>query len=327
MTQKSEILIYKTEDGETRIQTLMQDENVWLSQAQMADLFQKTVPTINEHIKNVYDERELLQESTIRNFLIVQTEGKREVSREVNLYNLDMIIAVGYRVKSHRGTQFRQWATQRLKEYLVKGFALDDVRLERGSKDDYFDELAERVRAIRVSERRFYQKITDIYATSVDYNAAHPTTQEFFATVQNKFHYAIHGMTAAEVISKRVDADKPYMGLSNFKGKSVKRGDVAIAKNYLTEGELGSLNRVVDQYLSFAEEQAVQRRPMMMQDWIEKLHGFLTLNDRKILSHKGKVSADDAEQKALREFEKYRQIQDANMVSDFDKVIQKLPKP
>jgi len=327
MTEKSEMLIYQTEDGETRIQTIVQNQSVWLSQAQMAELFQKTIPTINEHIKNIYEEGELTTEATIRNFRIVQNEGKREVSREVNLYNLDVIISVGYRVKSHRGTQFRQWATQRLSEYLIKGFSLDDARLERGSADDYFEELVERVRAIRVSERRFYQKITDIYATSIDYNPMHPTTQEFFATVQNKFHYAIHGMTAAEIIAKRADADKPYMGLSNYKGESVKPTDVAIAKNYLTEAELGSLNRIVDQYLSFAEEQAFRRRSMTMRDWVDKLHGFLTLNEREILKHKGKISADSAERHALAEFEKYRKIQDVKMVSDFDKAIQKLPKP
>ena len=327
MTGKSEIIIYQTEDGQTRIQTIMQDQTVWLSQAQMADLFQKDVRTINEHIQNLFDEGELLPKATIRKFRIVQTEGKREVSRDINLYNLDVIISVGYRVKSHRGTQFRQWATQRLREYLVKGFILDDARLERGTSDDYFDELIERVRAIRASERRFYQKITDIYATSVDYNREHPTTQDFFATVQNKFHYAIHGMTAAEVIVKRANADKPYMGLSSFKGTSLKRQDVAIAKNYLTEEEIKSLNRIVDQYLSFAEEQAARRRPMTMKDWIEKLHGFLTLNEREILKHKGNVSAEKAEEFAFAEFEKYRKIQDAKMVSDFDKTVKALPQP
>ncbi len=327
MPQQSDILIYQTEDGQTRIQTVLQDQSVWLSQAQMAELFQKDVRTINEHIQNILAEGELQPEATIRNFRIVQTEGKREVARDINYYSLDAIIAVGYRVKSHRGTQFRQWATARLKEYLIKGFALDDVRLERGTDDDYFDDLVERVRAIRVSERRFYQKITDIYATSLDYDVNHSLTHDFFATVQNKFHYAIHGMTAAEVINRRADATKPFMGLTSFKGASVKRGDVAVAKNYLTEDELASMNRIVDQYLSFAEEQASRRRPMMMKDWIEKLHGFLTLNDRDILQHKGKVSAGAAEQKAFGEFEKYRKIQDAALVSDFDKAVQKLPKP
>ncbi len=326
MTQQSEIIIYQTEDGQTRIQTVLQDGSVWLSQMHMAELFQKTVPTINEHIRHIYEEGELSPDSTIRNLRIVQIEGKREVSRDMNYYNLDMIIAIGYRVRSHRGTQFRKWATQRLKEYLIKGFAIDDARLEHGSGDDYFDELVERVRAIRVSERRFYQKITDIYATSIDYNTSHPATQEFFATVQNKFHYAIHGMTAAEVTFNRADADRPRMGLTSIKGTEVKRGDVTVAKNYLTEEELASMNRIVDQYLSFAEEQAKRRIPMTMQNWIEKLHGFLILNDREILSHKGKISADVAEKKALGEFEKYRKSQDASMVSDFDRIVQQLPR-
>jgi hypothetical protein len=327
MSAQSEILMYQTADGQTRIQTVLQDESVWLTQAQMAELFQKDVRTINEHIQNIFAEDELTQEATLRKFRIVQTEGKREVARDVNLYNLDVIISVGYRVRSHRGTQFRQWATARLREYLIKGFTLDDARLEHGPADDYFSELVERVRAIRVSERRFYQKITDIYATSVDYDPVHPMTQAFFATVQNKFHYAIHGMTAAEVIAKRADASKPYMGLTSFKGADVRKGDVGIAKNYLTETELASLNRVVDQYLSFAEEQASRRRPMTMQNWIEKLDGFLTLNERDILQGNGRISAVAAEQKALAEFEKYQKLQDARMVSDFDQAVQKLPKP
>jgi len=323
MSEQSEILIYQTEDGETRIQTLLKDETVWLSQAQMAELFDKTTPTINEHIKNIFDEGELSEESTIRNFRIVQTEGKREVSRDVNFYNLDVIISVGYRVKSHRGTQFRQWATQRLKEYIVKGFVMDDERLERGSDYDYFDELVERVRAIRASERRFYQKITDIYATSIDYDPDHEITQEFFATVQNKFHFAIHGHTAAEMIIERADANHPLMGLTSFKGEKIRQSDVTIAKNYLSEDELKSMNRIVDQYLSFAEEQAAQRKPMHMKDWITKLHGFLELNDRSILQNAGTVSKAQAEKKAKAEYKKYLKIQDQRTVSDFDKTVKK----
>jgi hypothetical protein len=323
MNEQSEILIYQTEDGETKIQTLLKDETVWLSQAQMAELFDKSTPTINEHIKNIYEEGELPEESTIRNFRIVQTEGKREVSRDVNFYNLDVIISVGYRVKSHRGTQFRQWATQRLKEYIVKGFVLDDERLERGSDYDYFDELVERVRAIRASERRFYQKITDIYATSIDYDPDHPMTQEFFATVQNKFHFAIHGHTAAEMIIERADANHPLMGLTSFKGKKIRQSDVTIAKNYLSEEELKSMNRIVDQYLSFAEEQAAQRKPMKMKDWITKLHGFLELNDRTILQNAGNVSKSQAEKKAITEYKKYLKIQDQKKVSDFDRTVRK----
>ena len=234
----SSLLLYQSADGQSRIDVRLLDDTVWLSQAQMAELFQKSVPTINEHIANVYDEGELHPEATIRNFRIVQTEGAREVTREVNFYNLDVIISVGYRVKSPRGTQFRIWATQRLREYLVKGFILDDERLERGNGPDYFDELVERVRAIRTSERRFYQKITDIYATSIDYDSRNKLTDTFFATVQNKFHYAIHGMTAAEMIASRADATRPHMGLTSFKGGRVKRSDVGIAKNYLAETKL-----------------------------------------------------------------------------------------
>lgn len=323
MNKQSEILIYQTEDGETKIQTLLKDETVWLSQAQMAELFDKATPTINEHIKNIFDEGELSEESTIRNFRIVQTEGKREVSRDINFYNLDVIISVGYRVKSHRGTQFRQWATQRLKEYIIKGFVLDDERLERGSDYDYFDELVERVRAIRASERRFYQKITDIYATSIDYDPEHDMTQEFFATVQNKFHFAIHGHTAAEMIIERADANHPLMGLTSFKGEKIRQSDVTIAKNYLSEDELKSMNRIVDQYLSFAEEQAAQRKPMNMKDWITKLHGFLELNDRSILQNAGTVSKAQAEEKAKAEYKKYLKIQDQKTVSDFDKTVKK----
>jgi len=325
MENTSDILIYQTQDGQTRIQTKLYEESVWLSQAQMAELFQKDVRTISEHIQNIYEEGELEQNPTIRKFRIVQTEGKRAVSREITLYNLDVIISVGYRVKSHRGTQFRQWATARLREYIIKGFTLDDARLEQGTKEDYFDELVERVRAIRVSERRFYQKITDIYATSVDYQASHPLTKDFFATVQNKFHYAIHGMTAAELVVKRADSSKPLMGMTSMKGEVVKKSDVSIAKNYLSEAELSSLNRMVDQYLSFAEEQAARRIPMTMQGWIDKLHGFLTLNDREILHHKGKISAEKAENLALAEFEKYRKIEQAKIESDFDKMVKSIP--
>lgn len=321
MEQKSEILMYQTEDGQTRLQTVLHNQNVWLTQAQMSELFQRERSVITKHIGNIFEEGELEESSVCANFAHTGTDGK---TYQVSYYNLDVVISVGYRVKSHRGTQFRQWATARLREFVIKGFTLDDTRLERGTSDDYFDELVERVRAIRVSERRFYQKITDIYATSIDYNPSHAMTQDFFATVQNKFHYAIHGMTAAEMIAKRADSSKPLMGMTSIKGKTVKRGDVAVAKNYLTEEEIGSLNRIVDQYLSFAEEQAARRKPMTMKDWIDKLHGFLTLNDREILHHKGKISADRAESIALAEFDKYRKIQDAALESDFDKAVKKI---
>jgi hypothetical protein len=324
MTQlPSEFLLYQSEDGETRIDVRLIDESVWLTQAQMAELFDKDVRTINEHIGNVFDEGECDEAATIRKFRMVRMEGAREVSREVAHYNLDVIISVGYRVKSLRGAQFRRWATQRLKEYIVKGFVMDDERLKQ-ARHDYFDELVQRVRAIRVSERRFYQKITDIYATSIDYEPNSPATQAFFATVQNKFHYAIHGMTAPEVIASRADSDKPLMGMTSYKGDRIRASDVTSAMNYLDESELGSLHRVVDQYLSFAEEQAARRIPMKMADWIVKLHGFLTLNDREILQGAGKVSRKDADGKALAEFEKYRIEQDKAHVSDFDRATKAL---
>ncbi len=323
MNEKSEILIYQTDDGATKIQTLLQDETVWLSQAQMVELFQTTKQNISLHIKNIFEEGELIANSTVKDFLTVQMEGKRQVERSISYYNLDVIISVGYRVKSHRGIQFRQWATQRLKEYIVKGFVLDDERLEGGSEYDYFDELVERVRAIRASERRFYQKITDIYATSIDYDPDHQVTQDFFASVQNKFHYAIHGCTAAEMITKRADADQPYMGLTSFKGNKIKQSDITVAKNYLSEDELKSMNRIVDQYLSFAEEQAARRKSMNMIDWIEKLHGFLELNDREVLQNAGTVSAKQAKEKAQIEYKKYLKIQDKKIISDFDRTIKK----
>lgn len=317
-TLPSEILLYQSEDGDTRIDVRLFDESVWLTQAQMAELFDKDVRTINEHIVNVYGEDELDEEATIRKFRIVRREGERDVSREIAHYNLDVIISVGYRVKSHRGVQFRRWATQRLKEYIIKGFVMDDERLSQ-ARNDYFDELVQRVRAIRASERRFYQKITDIYATSMDYDSRNSLTQEFFATVQNKFHFAIHGMTAAEVIMRRADATKPMMGLTSCKGDRVQAADVTVAKNYLSEDEIASLNRIVDQYLSFAEDQAARRIPMKMADWITKLHGFLTLNDREILQGAGKVTKKSADDKALAEFEKYRVEQDRAYISDFDR--------
>ena len=325
----SEIILYQTDDGRNRIEVKLADETVWLSQALMADLFQKDVRTISGHITNIYDEGELEIEATIRDYRIVQNEGQRQVARTVAFYNLDVIISVGYRVKSHRGTQFRQWATQKLREFLVKGFALDDERLKGGtSQHDYFDELLERVRDIRTSERRFYQKITDIYATSVDYDPHAQVTQDFFATIQNKFHFAITGQTAAELIVKRADAEKPNMGLTSWKGAKVRKTDTVIAKNYLTEDELRSLNLIVDQYLSFAEAQAQRRIPMHMAEWIGKLHGFLTLNDRNILKDAGHISADEAKRIAGLEFGRYeakrKAIESTEPTSDFDRSIKEL---
>ena len=302
----NELLIYQSPDGKTRIDVKLDGETVWLTQAQMAELFQVKVSTVNEHIKNVYAEGELSADPTIRNFRIVRQEGPRDVARDIEHYNLDVIISVGYRVKSHRGTQFRIWATRRLREYIVKGFTLDDERLkDGGTRNDYFDELIERVREIRTSERNFYRKITDIYATSYDYDPESNMTHEFFATVQNKFHWAITGHTAAELIAERADARQPNMGLTSWRGERIRKQDVTVAKNYLTPEELIMLNLIVDQSFSFAEMQARQRKPMYMAEWIKKLDQFLTLNDREIHKNAGKISARLSEEIASREFGKY----------------------
>ena len=329
--QGSEILIYQTDDKQTRIEVRLQEETVWLTQKQMADLFQTTIPNINIHVRNVFEEGELQEEGTIKDYLIVQREGQREVSRSVSHYNLDVIISVGYRVRSHRGTQFRIWATQRLREYIIKGFTLDDKRLMEGGRDSYFDELLERIRAIRASERMFFQKISDIYSTSIDYDEHSEITRLFFASVQNKFHYAIHGHTAAELIVERTGADKPNMGLTTWKNSpsgAIRKSDVTVAKNYLTEPELKQLNLIVDQYLSFAELQAQQRKPMHMADWAGKLDDFLKLNDRDVLRDAGKVSHELAEQLAHEQFEKFdakrRAFEAENPVSDFDKAVKRL---
>ncbi len=302
----SQIIIYQTEDGKTSIDVRLEDGTVWLTQKLMAELFQKDVRTINEHVKNVYLEKELTPEATIRKFRIVQKEGKREVTRSVDFYNLDMIISVGYRVKSLIATRFRQWATQKLREYIVKGFILDDERLKNpDSPFDYFDELLRRIQDIRTSEKRFYQKITDIYATSVDYDPTQEISLQFFKTVQNKLHWAITGQTAAEIIHQRADSNKLHMGLSNWRGTKVRKQDVTVAKNYLNEEELHALNNLVEQYLIFAEGQAMRRIPMHMQDWIKKLDGFLTLNDRDILNHAGKISHKMAKELAENEYDKF----------------------
>jgi hypothetical protein len=318
----TEFLLYVAEDGQTRIDVRVQDEAVWLTQLQLSNLFDKDVRTVSEHIRNIYGEGEL-EEATLRKFRIVQSEGGRTVTREVAHYNLDTIIAVGFRVRSTRGTQFRQWANARLSEYIIKGFTLDDERLSQ-SRHDYFDELVRRVRRIRVSERRYYQKITDIFATSMDYDSNADITKTFFATVQNKFHFAIHGMTAPEVISARADARQPLMGMTSFKGIAPTANDATSAMNYLSETELRALEDIADQYGIFAENQALRRIPMNMADWISKLHGFLTLNDRDILQGAGKVSRKDADIKALAEFEKFRVEQDRAYISDFDRSTKKL---
>lgn len=321
--EPTEFLLYIADDGQTRIDVRVQDENVWLNQLQLAELFQTTKQNISLHIKNVFKEGELDEAATVKEYLTVQTEGRRPVSRGVAHYNLDMIIAVGFRVRSTRGTQFRQWANARLGEYIIKGFAMDDERLSQ-SRHDYFDELVRRVRRIRVSERRYYQKITDIFATSMDYDAKSELTKNFFATVQNKFHFAIHGMTAPEVIKARADATQPLMGMTSFKGVVPTAHDATSALNYLSETELRALEDIADQYGIFAENQALRRIPMNMADWITKLHGFLTLNDRDILQGAGKVSRKDADTKALAEFEKYRVEQDRTYISDFDRSTKKL---
>lgn len=337
LTPQSSIILYQTEDGRTRIQCRFEDETIWLTQAQIAELFQTTVANINLHLKAIYAEGELTEAATIKPYLIVRREGTRQVSRDVLHYSLPTILAVGYRVRSHRGTQFRQWATARLNEYLVKGFAMDDERLKNPpgpGQRDYFDELLERIRDIRSSERRFYQKVLDIYATSVDYRPDTELSQQFFATVQNKMHWATHGHTAAEVIHRRSDATKPFMGLTSTRpGGIVRRDDVSIAKNYLTEDELHALNRIVNAYLEFAELQALNRKPMTMRDWIVKLDEFLKLSGRELLDHAGKISAESAKAKAEQEYDRYRALLDAQPLrvdADFEQVakkVQKMPRP
>jgi hypothetical protein len=319
MTENNDkIIIYNAADGETEIDVRLEEDTVWLSQKQMAELFDKDIRTINEHIKNVFSDGELVEGSTIRNFRIVQKEASRAVERDIEHYNLDVIISVGYRVSSFRGTQFRIWATGKLREYIVKGFVMDDERLAEGrtggrSRRTYFDEWEERIRKIRTSEANFYQKVRDVFATSVDYNPRLDYAKQFFATVQNKFHYAITGLTAAEIVSKRIDGAKKNMGLTNWKGNAngkgkggiITREQAEIAKNYLEELELKRLNLLVEQFLSFAELQSVERRVMYMKDWIRKLDGFLILNDKEILEHSGTVSHDDMEKKVRRELERF----------------------
>jgi hypothetical protein len=303
-----EFLLYTTEDGVAKLEVRLIDETVWLNQKQMAELFQKDVRTISEHIRNVFGEGELAPDPTIRNFRIVRIEGQRQVERDVAHYNLDVIISVGYRVKSHRGTQFRIWATQRLREYLVKGFAMDDERLKRAGGGNYFDELLARIRDIRSSEKMFWRKVLDIYATSIDYDPGTEVSQRFFATVQNKMHWAAHGHTAAEIVLQRADAAQPNMGMTTWMGEKPRKTDVIVAKNYLAEDELQTLNRIVTVYLEFAELRAIDRRPMYMTDWITKLDEFLRISEREILDHAGSVSHEQALQKAEIEFEKYRQV-------------------
>lgn len=326
------IIFYATPEGAVKVEIRFEDETFWLSQKKMAELFGVEVQTINYHLKEVFKSGELEEEATIRKIRIVQKEGNREVTREVDFYNLDAIISVGYRVNSYQATQFRIWATNVLKEYLVKGFVLDDERLKQGKHfdKDYFDELLERIRAIRASERRFYQKITDIYAeASIDYDPNAPVTQLFYKTVQNKLHWAITGQTAAEIIAQRADADKPNMGLTTWKkapkGKILK-SDIHVAKNYLQEAEIEELERIVTMYLDYAENQAKRQVPMTMKDWVSKLDAFLQFNDYEVLQNAGKVSTEVAKKLANDAYEKFRVIQDRDYESDFDRTIKKLKK-
>lgn len=325
-----QLLIYQ--DGATRLQVRLDGQTVWLTQAQLAELYQTTPQNITLHLQGIYDDGEILADATCKDFLQVRTEGTRQVQRNLKHYNLDAILAVGYRVRSPRGTAFRQWATARLSELLVKGFTLDDERIKAGRTigADYFDELLARVRDIRASERLFYQKITDIYATSIDYDASAELTQLFFQTVQNKMHWAAHGHTAAEVVRQRADASKSNMGLTTWKNAPagpVRKQDIAIAKNYLTPAEIESLNLIVSAYLDFAELQARSHKPMHMADWVAKLDDFLRLSDRDILQHAGRVTHEQPEQHAITQYEKYdharRQLTDTS-TSDFDSAVKRL---
>lgn len=328
----AEYLTYVSSIGDQSdsIEMRYEDENIWLTQKMMATLYDVNVRTVNEHIKKIYSDSELEPISTIRKFRIVQTEGSRQVSREVAHYNLQMIIAVGFKVNNERAVQFRKWANRIVKDYTIKGWAVDDERLKNGGSmltTEYFDRLLEQIREIRLSERRFYQKITDIYATSLDYDRTAKTTKQFFAKVQNKMHYAVHGHTAAELIYERANAEKPHMGLTTWAaapdGKIVK-SDVSIAKNYLTEKEMRSLERIVSAYLDLAEDRAERHIPMTMEDWSERLDLFLMADDREVLQDSGEITAEIAKEKAETEFEKYRVIQDRLYMSDFDKYLLEL---
>lgn len=330
---QGQFIVFQSGDGTAQVECRFESDSLWLNQNQIAELYQKTVPTINEHLSNIYKEGEIEQNATIRNYRIVRQEGSRQVSRDVAYYNLEAILAVGYRVRSKQGTQFRQWATRTLQEYLTKGFVIDDQRLKEPDNSQYFDELLNRIRDIRSSEKIFWRKVCDIYATSIDYDGKASTSLTFFAGVQNKMHWAAHGHTAAEVIFERISADKPDLGLTNFKGKesgkAPTRKEVVIGKNYLSEQELDTLNRLVTSYLEFAELQARNGKLMRMTDWATKLDDFLKLSDFDILTHAGKVSAEQARQKAEVEYNKYRRIIDASPTQvdkDLAAVVKQLEK-
>jgi len=319
------MIIFRTEDKKISVDVRFDEETVWLTLDQMAALFERDKSTISRHIKNVFNEGELIESATVAKFATVQTEGMRQVERQVDYYNLDVIISIGYRVKSLRGTQFRQWATKRLNEYIRKGFTLDDERLKNGG-GRYFRELLQRIRDIRSSERNLYQQVTDIYATAIDYDPKANITRNFFAAVQNKLHYAVHKHTAAEVIYKRADNQKPMVGMTNFKGNYITKNDVSIAKNYLSEKELQILNLLVSQFLDYAELQALEEHAMTMADWITELDRQLTANRREILVGKGSISHKQAVEKAENEFEIYRAREMKQMESDFDRAIKQLVK-
>lgn len=321
---KNGIIIYQDDNGMTKINVRFADEDVWLTQQQLAEIYDTTQENISMHISNIFGDNELDQNRTHKKYLLVRQEGGRKVQRNMDHYNLDMIIALGYRVQSQVATRFRRWATERLHEYIQKGFTMDDERLKQGG-NRYFRELLQRIRDIRASERNFYQQVTDIYATSIDYDPRDSMTHDFFATVQNKLHYAVHEHTAAEVIYNRVDNGKPMVGMTNFKGNYITRDDVKIAKNYLTEGELQRLNLLVSQFLDFAEFQALEMKEMRMSDWIEALDNQIIMLQRKLLEGKGQVSHKQAMEKAEKEFNIYRMREMAQLESDFDKMMKELP--
>jgi hypothetical protein len=325
----NQITVYQTPDGKINIEVLYANENIWLPQKRMAELFGCSADNISLHLKNIYKEKELDESETAEDFSVVQTEGNRKVTRTIICYSLEAIIAVGYRVNSARGTQFRQWAITILQKYIHKGFAIDSDRFKYGSRFSarYFDELLEEIRDIRSSERMAYQKITDIYATSIDYSPKAEDTKQFFATVQNKLHFAITGQTAAEIVAKRADSTKPNMGLTSWRKSPVGKilpGDISVAKNYLDKPEIDHLNRIVTMYLDYAELQAVRNKPMYMKDWIEKLNAFLRFSEYEILTNAGSISHEVALALASKEYEKFRVIQDKNYVSDFDKEIKRI---
>ncbi len=317
------VIIYQDENNITRVSVRFSDEDLWLTQAQIAELYDTTQQNISQHIESIFRDGELQKTATNKKFLLVRTEGTRQVKRNIDHYNLDMIIALGYRVQSQIATRFRRWATERLHEYIQKGFAMDDERLKQGGSR-YFRELLQRIRDIRSSERNFYQQVTDIYATAVDYDPRSDMTKKFFATVQNKLHYAVHEHTAAEVIYERVDNQKPLVGMTNFKGDYVTKDDIKIAKNYLSEIELQRLNLLVSQFLDYAEFQALEQVPMTMKEWVEALDNQIVANRRKLLEGKGNVSHKQAIEKAEKEFELYRQREMKQFESDFDRVVKML---